>query len=31
VEPFLETDEELMEFLSRVLLLLHREDASEGE
>jgi AcrR family transcriptional regulator len=31
VEPFFETDEELVEFLSRILLLLHREDSSEGE
>jgi len=31
VEPFFETDEELVEFLSRILLLLHREDSSERE
>ncbi len=31
VEPFFETDEELVEFLSRILLLLHLENTSEGE
>jgi hypothetical protein len=27
VEPFFETDDELVEFLSKVLLLLHREES----
>jgi len=31
VEPFFDSDEELVDFLSRILLLLHREDASADD